>query len=74
MKFWEVRFTFIDYDWDNEEKREEVAFFETLEECMAFIMSNNSLNIKNIEFKQRHMGIWKVECTLNKNNKAKYDF
>ena len=28
MKFWEVKFTFIDYDWEKEEKREEVAFFE----------------------------------------------
>ena len=66
MKFWEVKFTFIDYDWDNEEKREEVAFFETLEECMAFVISNNSLDIKNIEFKQRTMRIWKTEYTLNR--------
>ena len=66
MKFWEVKFTFIDYDWDSEEKREEVAFFETLEECMAFVISNNSLDIKNIEFKQRTMGIWKTEYTLNR--------
>ena len=66
MKFWEVKFTFIDYDWEKEEKREEVAFFETLEECMAFVISNNSLDIKNIEFKQRSMGIWKAEYTLNR--------
>jgi hypothetical protein len=74
MKFWEVKFTFIDYDWEKEEKREEVAFFETLEECMAFIMSNNSLDIKNIEFKQRSMGICKREYTLNRKNTAKFDF
>jgi hypothetical protein len=66
MKFWEVRFTFIDYGWDSEEKREEVAFFETLDECMAFIMFNNSLEIKDIEIKQRNMGTCKVEYTLNK--------
>ena len=68
MKFWEVKFTFIDYDWDNEEKRELVAFFETLEECMAYIISNNSLDIRNIEFKERTMGTWKVEYTLNSSN------
>ena len=68
MKFWEVRCTFIDYDWDNEEKRELVAFFETLEECMAYIISNSSLDIRNIEFKERTMGTWKVEYTLNSSN------
>lgn len=68
MKFWEVKFTFIDYDWEKEEKREEVAFFETLEECMAYIISNSSLDIKNIEFKARTMGTWKVEYTLNSSN------
>lgn len=68
MEFWEVRCTFIDSDWDNEEKRELVAFFKTLEECMAYIISNSSLDIKNIEFKQRTMGTWKVEYTLNSSN------
>lgn len=68
MKFWEVRCSFVDYDWDNEEERELVAFFETLEECMAYIISNRSLDIKNIEFKARTMGTWKVEYTLNSSN------
>jgi hypothetical protein len=33
---------------------------------MAFIMFNNSLEIKDIEIKQRNMGTCKVEYTLNK--------
>ncbi len=72
MKFWEVRFkhTIEDNEGYPIQKNEEPNYFGTVEECMAFVLSQPHLNITDIEFHQRSLGTWKSEITLNASNKA----
>ena len=72
MLFWEVRFkhTVEDDEGYPFQKNEGPNFFATIEECMAFVLSQPHLNITDIEFHQRSLGTWKSEITLNAPNKA----
>ena len=72
MKFWEVRFkhTIEDNEGYPLQKNEEPNYFETVEECMAFVLSQPHLNITDIEFHQRNLGSWKTTITLNPPHKA----
>ena len=63
MLFWEVRFKYITEN--NEQKDEEPHFFGTLEECMAYVLAQPHLDIFNVEFTSRFLGVWKEKITLN---------
>ena len=72
MLFWEVRFKHTKFD-ENDypiQINEDPNFFSTIEECMAFVLSQPHLNITDVEFHQRSLGIWKSEITLNAPDKA----
>jgi hypothetical protein len=68
MMFWEVKFKSRednpDYNYP-EVIVHDSNYFETLEECMAFVLSQGHLDICDIEFHQRSLGTWKSEYTLN---------
>lgn len=72
MLFWEVRFkhTKTDENDYSTQINEGPNFFSTIEECMAFVLSQPHLNITDVEFHQRSLGIWKSEITLNAPDKA----
>lgn len=72
MLFWEVRFKHTKSDENDYPTQidEGPNFFSTIEECMAFVLSQPHLNITDVEFHQRSLGIWKSEITLNAPNKA----
>ena len=72
MLFWEARFKHMKSDEDGYAMQldEGPNFFATLEECMAFVLSQPHLNITDIEFHQRSLGTWKSEITLNAPNKV----
>ena len=71
MLFWEVRFkhTIEDNEGCPLQKREEPTFFGTMEECMAYILSQSHLDISNVEFIRRSLGTWKQQITLNDPNR-----
>ena len=72
MLFWEVRFKHTKSDENDYSTQinEGPNFFSTIEECMAFVLSQPHLNITDVEFHQRSLGIWKSEITLNAPDKA----
>lgn len=71
MTFWEVKFDHAIYDDDGyiTMKTEGPNFFETSEECMAYVLSQTHLKVCHIEMTQRAMGAWKSEIILNSKDK-----
>ena len=68
--FWEIKFK---HEVDNGEypynKSEEPNFFTTIEECMAFVLAQDHLDITQVEFIRRSLGVWKSQILLNDPNR-----
>ena len=64
-KFWEVKYQYLD-DTTDEYVEAAHGYFQTIEECMAFILSNRKhYDIKEVVMNKRYIGTWKVPYTLN---------
>ena len=51
--------------WISCDKSEEPNFFATIEECMAFVLDQDHLDITQVEFIRRSLGTWKSQILLN---------
>ncbi len=70
MMFWEVRFKYEiipDNPFACEPGLEttDPVYFKTMEECMAYVIAQKHLNIKEISLTQRSLGTWKAPYLLN---------
>ena len=69
--FWEIRFKHeIDDGEYSYDKSEGPGFFATIEECMAYVLDQDPLDITEVEFIRRSFGVWKSQILLNDPNKG----
>ena len=73
MIFWEVKFRHTvsedgDYPYD---KQETPNYFSTMEECMAFVLSQDHLDVSCVEITRRSLGTWKSHIVLNDDTNRK---
>lgn len=64
MIFWEVKFDRVINE-DGDIDTCGPMFFEDIEQCMAYVLSNRGSKLDSIQIKRRSLSIWKERITLN---------
>lgn len=74
--FWEIKFKHEvtpdnPFNYEPHLETTDPVYFETMEECMAYVIDQKHLDIKEILLIQRNLGTWKAPYLLNDPDKER---